>query len=177
MINVKLGIPTATPPILCAAGDGVSNDTSVLQQMLDYIETTGGVAFFPAGTYLVDQLKLGSDVGIEGESAESTSILQSAPPVAPQTIVATIVSKGFLTQTNTSALGTRGISIKSITINGNKSVQASDAVIHGIAIYGVAFQLADLLVTNATGHGIYTEWGGLPNATAEFLKHGQGASF
>jgi hypothetical protein len=60
-----------------AVGDGVTNDTTAVQAALSALPATGGVLYFPPGTYLVDTLSLSAKnfLTIHGGGLQATSIV------------------------------------------------------------------------------------------------------
>lgn len=72
VISVK-NPPGDIPP---AKGDGVTNDTAAIQQVINYAANLPGIHFveLPAGTYIVNKLELKENVSIVGENVYSTII-------------------------------------------------------------------------------------------------------
>jgi hypothetical protein len=58
-----------------AVGDGVADDTAAIQAALDYVGTTGGCVYIPAGEYKTTvTLTIPQLASIKGESAEGSTI-------------------------------------------------------------------------------------------------------
>lgn len=70
VISVK-NPPDNIPP---AKGDGVTNDTGAIQQIINYANNLGKPTFveFPAGTYIVNTLEIKPNVSLVGENVYST---------------------------------------------------------------------------------------------------------
>lgn len=70
VISVK-NPPENIPP---AKGDGVTNDTGAIQQIINYANNLGKPTFveFPAGTYIVNTLEIKPNVSLVGENVYST---------------------------------------------------------------------------------------------------------
>lgn len=70
IISVK-NPPENIPP---AKGDGVTNDTGAIQQIINYANNLGKPTFveFPAGTYIVNTLEIKPNVSLVGENVYST---------------------------------------------------------------------------------------------------------
>lgn len=68
IIAATLGFPTGVVNVRAApfnaAGDGVTDDTAAIQAAIDSLSLTGGVVFFPPGTYLHTGISLTSLRGI-----------------------------------------------------------------------------------------------------------------
>lgn len=70
VISVK-NPPENIPP---AKGDGITNDTGAIQQIINYANNLGKPTFveFPAGTYIVNTLEIKPNVSLVGENVYST---------------------------------------------------------------------------------------------------------
>ncbi|MDX2064695.1 MAG: glycosyl hydrolase family 28-related protein [Fimbriimonadaceae bacterium] len=149
MINVREGLPNAIPPIAGAVGDGIVNDTVAVANIIAYLSTSpdtsdrGWTIFFPSGTYLLDKVVLPSDFCLVGDAAENTTLLRSS--VAHDSNF--IESKEYHLDQESDRLGTRGIGLCRLTIDGSKQLEPADAFHHEIAIYGVGIQLRGLIVS------------------------------
>lgn len=60
-----------------AKGDGKTNDQKAIQSAIDACQGTGGTVWFPEGTFLTGQLKLGSDMTLKLDSAATILGIQS----------------------------------------------------------------------------------------------------
>lgn len=74
--NIEYGLPINVKQY-GATGDGVTNDATAIQTAIDAVTTLGGVAYFPAGVYLIGTTsltigKLGTR--LIGEGSECTTI-------------------------------------------------------------------------------------------------------
>lgn len=62
-----------------AAGDGATDDTSAIQSAINSAEVSGGIVYFPAGTYKISSsLTMKSQVSLLGAGADVSVISQSA---------------------------------------------------------------------------------------------------
>lgn len=77
-INVKY--PPA--PLVGAVGDGITNDTTAIQSVIDYVHSQRPNLdkrlriFIPSGIYLVNQLKLPNNTNLYGGGRDNTTIKQ-----------------------------------------------------------------------------------------------------
>jgi hypothetical protein len=70
-VNVKY--PPA--PLVAAIGNGVADDYTVIQAIIDAVSVSGGTVFLPAGTFLISQaLSLKSGVNLVGQSVYITTL-------------------------------------------------------------------------------------------------------
>lgn len=70
-INVK-NPPDGLPG---AVGDGITDDTSAIQNIIDYCGRKGSTLYFPNGNYKVYGLVITNWMGIQGESKRNTTIV------------------------------------------------------------------------------------------------------
>lgn len=146
-----------------AVGDGVADDTAAIQAAIDAIRTSGGVVLFPAGTFRTSgPILLYSNIILEGAGRTSTYIkpLNSATFTDTQAVVMTA---DFTPGANLwnyyppyPAGLHMGVGVRNLCIDGNR---ANVANANGLMIYGGAWSLQDLGVSNTAGHGIWTECG------------------
>ena len=134
---------------LGAKGDGVTDDTNVLQNAL----STYSNLYFPKGTYITSGLIIeNSYTRITGESKESTLI-----KLKNGSTNSVITTKNFGTLTGTNSKGgISGVYMSNITIDGNKT-NCPDGE-YGIKKYGYRWVLNDVDVRFCKKYGIYTEW-------------------
>lgn len=62
-INVK----NPPAPLVAAKGDGIANDTTAIQAMINYVSGKKNYLFFPAGIYSVNQLTMVPNVSLVGQ--------------------------------------------------------------------------------------------------------------
>lgn len=110
-----------------AVGDGVTNDTSSVQDALDAAHLTGGIVYFPAGTYLVDALVGYSNVSIIGEGRKN-STLKARGSENIITITGTALGGGSIGEVETAQL------IADLAFDGN-----GHSPTDGVAFIGVAY--------------------------------------
>lgn len=95
-----------------AVGDGVTNDTTAIQGVIDAVGAGGGgVVFFPAGTYLVSSLTVPAKVRLVGDSRRSPVIQKSAN--------GTLISMSGPSTDTSSATHVKYGGIENLTLNGN----------------------------------------------------------
>ncbi len=136
-----------------AAGDGQADDTDHLQHAINAARDTGGVVFFPPGTYLTRKLTLYSRIHLRGSGGDATTLRLHPGANSP-----VIESAGFAGLTGRRADG--GItmfSVRDLTIDGNKAHNPKGG--YGLRIYGYGYELTEVVVFNCHNDGIYSEWG------------------
>jgi len=124
-----------------AVGDGSTNDTSAIQNALNYVSSVGGgIVHLPAGDYVVSELDVPSDVTLQGEingysytTAKSTSILTCT------TGVYAVMLEGRAT-------------LRDIGINSNASTSGPPYAVQGVE-YGVVIYFGSTVMTNVSVYG------------------------
>ena len=146
-----------------AKGDGIVDDTSIIQAAIDSVSAAGGgVVFLPEGTYLVTGLTLKSKVSLVGQGRYVTTIkLKNS---SNQDVIKTL-NVDSLWNTG-SKLGEYGWSIKNLQIDGNRTNNTSGS---GLKLYGFSFNLIDLLIKNCSESGIESMWGNGSPSTPDML--------
>ena len=157
-----------------AVGDGVTDDTTALQDAIDEVSTSGGgTIILPAGTFMVTTLNMYTGVELVGQSRNGTIIKQIAGTDGP--VIQTFGFAAMLGSGSVSGNTQYRFKIANLTVDGNKDNQSAGADVdlqNGISIYGYDFQLENVRVLNAYGHGIRTAVG------PEFgSAHPSGSSF
>jgi pectate lyase-like protein len=136
-----------------ATGDGSTDDTEKLQRALDAARTTGGIVFFPPGTYLTRRLTLYSRTHLRGSGGDATVL-----KLAPGANTAILESHRFAEESAArSNSGISSFSVRDLTLDGNRG--QGNAVGCGLRIYGYGYELADLIVFNCGSDGIVGDWG------------------
>jgi len=100
-----------------AVGDGVTNDTTAIQNAITIVGTSGGgIVYFPSGTYLSSGVSIINDaVHIIGSGKESTIVKYVGTSASAVFVFGQAVS-------GTGALTTvSGCSIENMSINGNRA--------------------------------------------------------
>jgi parallel beta-helix repeat protein len=131
-----------------AKGDGVTDDTAALQAAVDQVAGTGGIAFVPDGTYLINpakHLNLKSNMTL----SLSAGALLKAIPVS--------TDGSAVVQLN----NIQDVTVMGGTIEGERNGHTGAAVSgdghgHGINIQGAAnIVIKDLTAKNCWGDGVY----------------------
>lgn len=122
LINVKFPPDTLSP----LKGDG-SNETTGLQNMINYAISENMALFFPEGVYAVDSINVSGKVTFIGSNAIIRKIVSSATPV--------INATGFLT-------------MRGIGVDGNISVLTAAVV--GLNVKNAGFDIADCSFTGCS---------------------------
>jgi hypothetical protein len=135
-----------------AVGDGTADDTARIQKAIDAVRPTGGIVFFPPGTYLTRRLALHSRVHLRGSGGDATVLR-----LMPGANSAILESDGFakLTGTRTDG-GISRFSVRDLTLDGNKRRNANGG--YGIRVYGYDYEITDVIAFNCRGDGVYSEW-------------------
>ena len=144
-----------------AVGDGITNDTTAIQNALNSM-TSGGTLFFPAGTYLLNTLTIPntsqkaiklSGVGswtVNGTTGYGATILKSAAAepllTIPSTSSGTAVENLYFFGNNVGTIGINGQAGK-ITVESCQTIGFTTA---GISMTG---GLCAILNCNSTGNG------------------------
>lgn len=139
-----------------AAGDGITDDTVVIQGVIDAAAVAGGTVYFPPGTYLVsDSLILYSDVYLLGAGKGASTI-----KLANGSDVDVLLGDNAYALFGTNATGILRFGVKDLTIdcNGNNQSPADPDLCNGITFYGTLFNLENIEILNVAGHGMRTEW-------------------
>ncbi|MFA5330275.1 MAG: Calx-beta domain-containing protein [Prolixibacteraceae bacterium] len=131
-----------------AKGDGVTDDTAALQAAVDQVAGTGGIAFVPDGTYLINpakHLNLKSNMTL---SLSAGALLKAIPVSTDGSAVVQLNNIQDVTITGGTIEGER---------NGHTGAAVSgDGHGHGINIQGAAnIVVKDLTAKNCWGDGIY----------------------
>ena len=160
-----------------ATGDGVTNDTTSIQNAL-FASPDAKTVYFPAGTYMINNtLKIPDGITVKGEGNSSIIKLMDNSTVGVDPLGTTAYS--VLTNSNWT-VGQRNIQIKDIVIDANKSnnsqamrgiilYNAKDALIDNVTVKNVKlyhgmflFKMRDATISNCTvtnfdGDGICIE--------------------
>lgn len=142
-----------------AKGDGTTDDTSAISAALSAISSTGGVLFFPPGTYLTGNQTLLPNVHIVGAGLGNTTIKlkngANADLFSAQT--------GSINLSASLASGSSGtllsFSVRDLTLDGNKANQSSGTS-YPLRFYGYNFVLRDLQILNGYTGGALIDWNG-----------------
>lgn len=160
---------TGTAIVPDAAGDGVTDDTAVIQEALDTArDSGGGIVQLRAGTFLVTGLVLASNVTLMGSGSDATVIKLKAGSPAGTHVVKTQSFDTLVGTDNPANNGEHGFMVADLTIDGNKTGNPSGG--HGLAIFGYAYRLSGVRSLRCHGDGIYSEWvttSNLPYDTGE----------
>lgn len=143
-----------------AIGDGITDDTLAIQNAISAATrasagstgNTGGMVFFPPGTYLHRGLEIYNFIHLRGAGIEATILKLKNGANADS-----IHTYKFSTLDGTNNIG--GVinwSIKDITIDGNKANQSGAS--NGISAYGYGWIMDSVRVRNCYTHGMYSNW-------------------
>lgn len=138
-----------------AKGDGVTDDTAAIQLAINIAASviTGGVVYFPPGTYIVNGLAITTSIGLLGAGTDLSTIkLANGANVSPVIVSGSV--RGFC---------------QDLTIDANK---AGNALGHGIVLTTNGYQMLRSRVQNAAQNGV--ELSGLGNVLqdSEFVSCG-----
>lgn len=158
-----------------AKGDGSSDDTAAITAAIAVANTAGGGnVMFPAGTYLTTTQLLYSKVHLIGVGIEATILkLKSATNADLLQGSANGYGGTMVNVAATSATGSvNGIynwSVQNLTLDGNKSGQASGTS-YCIRQYGYGFILHNVRAKNGYSGGIYSDWNGGGSSGADSME-------
>jgi hypothetical protein len=140
-----------------ALGDGSTDDALAIQAAIDAVNTaSGGVVFFPAGTYIIGTgLTTYSKIILLGESN-----LVSIIKVKNSSNINAITTTGFssFTGANKWFVDTESVphafGFIGLQLDGNKANNSSGS---GIRIYGKRYIVQDCIIHDTEGVGFYSE--------------------
>lgn len=148
MINIKsLGTGVV--------GDGINDDAFAFNSAIEIVAAAGGgILFVPPGTYDVGApIILRSNVTLQGSGIGATVIRQKAGTGMSSTVQTLGAYSLF---GGGSCDGPVAVQLRDLQINANRQ---SGCISDGLAIYGPVFALNRILVCNASGVGVRTEFG------------------
>lgn len=64
--SIMLNVMYPPEGFISAKGDGITDDTEAIQNLLNYASTTGKTLFFPSGTYVVSELEVNGSISMLG---------------------------------------------------------------------------------------------------------------
>jgi len=128
-----------------AVGDGTADDTAAAQNALNAAAATGGIAYFPAGTYSVGKLTLGDKTLITGDGSGASILRLNAGT--------------RLIDTSTSAGGIFNVGLDSPLIRTNltRMIFGYTGVVRLWGNKTGGFFLKDVTVTASDGSGFYSD--------------------
>lgn len=135
-----------------AKGDGVTDDTTAINNAENAITAAGGILYFPNGTYIHSGLTKQSNTIWQGEN-RSTTILKLKAGVTGDSIL----GANFATLTGgVSSGGPRFWGLRGLTIDGNRANATGG---YGVRVYGCTFFVQDIVIRNCAGDGLYLDYG------------------
>lgn len=142
-----------------ALGNGSTDDSAAITAALSSLSSTGGVLFFPPGTYITTTQTLLANVHIVGAGLGNTTIKlkngTNADLFSAQT--------GSINLSASLGSGSNGtllsFSIRDLTLDGNKANQSSGTS-YPLRFYGYNFILRDLQILNGYTGGALIDWNG-----------------
>lgn len=136
-----------------AVGDGVANDTLAIQNAIDAARAAGGgTVWIPTGTFLTNKLTLYSAVNLIGVGPHASML-----KLRPSQNTALLTTDGFVT--SDSAAGIHSFRIESLSFDGSKADQSSNADSGCVQLYGYNFDLRNVHIRNGKTVNLYTNWG------------------
>jgi hypothetical protein len=136
-------------------GDGINDDASAINAAIEIAAAAGGgFLFMPPGTYDVgSSVILRSNVTLHGSGIGATVIRQKAGTGVSSTVQTLGAYSLF---GGGSCDGPVAVQLRDLQINANRQ---NGCISDGLAIYGPVFALNRILVCNASGVGVRTEFG------------------
>ena len=128
-----------------AEGDGSTDDTEAIIAAIAAV-TTGGVLYFPSGTYRVSRIALKSDMTVMGDGWSSViKLLDHADPTQTVTLnnCLNIVGRAANDAAGTPEVRAENITIQSIKLDGNRANNSSTGVAADNRLNGIFMQYAD----------------------------------
>lgn len=143
-----------------AKGDGVSNDSSAIQNAINTASASGGgLVAFPPGTYICSGITPATNVYLVG-SGYGNTILKLANGANTDLIAAQTNLINLSASFGTSPTGTlHTFGIGNMTLDGNYQNQTGGPS-WPLRVYAYEFLLWNLVVTNGYSGGIQTDWNG-----------------
>lgn len=149
-----------------ATGDGITDDSTSIQDAFDAAAVDGGEVYFPPGIYIVGttlSIPTSNPVSIIGAGKFKTII-----KLADNADVTVMETKDFdVLYAAVSVNGMTRVVLRDFTIDGNS---ANNALGHGLRLYGWAYKVENIDIVKCSEHGLWTAWGvdrvGTPDDTA-----------
>lgn len=136
-----------------AIGDGSTDDTSPIQAAIDAANAvSGGIVYFPQGTYISTLLTLYSNIHLLGDGIGTTTI-----KLKNSTNTALIQGYNFASLTGGDTTGgIEDFSIQAMTLDGNIANNGTTG--YGLRVYGQRYILRDLDFVDWKTNCVYSEW-------------------
>ncbi len=154
-----------------AAGDGVTDDTQAIQNAIDTVAVTGGVVFFPAGTYKVTGPLIikSSNTALIGASPEAVTLSDNGyeqtlliqPVTGPP--ISNISIKGMRFSNSASYDANQGAGKATIQVDNSlaivtdvafENIAVDDSPIEGIGLKGQRVSLSNSSISGTGRYGI-----------------------
>ena len=156
-----------------ARGDGVTDDTTAIQNALNAANTAGGgTVAFPAGVYLTTSLTLFSNVHLRGAGITATILrLKNATNAdllsGGATNVALINLAAASGTSNTGGLTNWGL--YDLTLDGNLAGQTAGPS-YCLRVYGYGYILQNVIMLNGYTGGVLADWNGGASAGNDSME-------
>lgn len=107
-----------------AVGDGITDDTAVIQNAINVAQQNGTQVFFPAGNYCVSSLTISGSLMIRGSGMNATTLVCIAGTTQPMMQIRLTGGTQYDKH--------RPVEIENLTLMGNKTDPAGNNLVHGL---------------------------------------------
>src|SRR5579885_2890154 len=148
-----------------ALGDGITDDTSAIASAITAATSSGGIVFFPAGTYLTTTQTLVSNVILAG-AGEGATIIKLKNATNGDLLsanTANINLSAASTSSSNTALTNWGL--RDLTLDGNKANQSGTS--YCLRVYGYSFQIHNVTMQNGLTVNWLNDWNGTADSTSQ----------
>lgn len=152
-------IKYVTPQMFGALGDGVHDDTSNIQEAIDYAIANDLGLVFPYANYLVEQITIGASLFIEGNGSKLTYNSSAEKSVVVVNCTTIPSKRGIMRnfRIDCSGVAKSGIEItKNINAMVFKDIQVLDVIKYGIWCNGGAGKFDDIIIRTYISENINT---------------------
>lgn len=154
-------LPSITPEMFGAVGDGITDDTAAVQEAIDTARTTGQTVYFNGKTYLCNIL-----IYPFTKLCGSSKTILKAVPGSDQSVIKSYDFDEMTGSTGAAADddGVYMVFLTDLIIDGNRENNEAG---YGIEVWGRNLFFKNIFVRNCTSGGIYTEFSthGTPEAS------------